>query len=214
MKKRITIIAISLISFIVNASAQETRNADPVKKQYKCFVSIKTTTGKKIEAALSGLTADSIILAPVETRYVKAGGKYIKVLRQDTDTTVAANQVRTFKIKYDPNIIYADEVALRRKHLKKENAGKIFEVTLATLATVALIPVTVATGGAIDPTLPLQAVATSNGPQAVMISGNSLAVTENYKIYHINGKQRRYDKVVKRLTNPGINHYQRNMAKN
>ena len=163
---------------------------------------------------MSGLTADSIILTPVETRYVKAGGKYIKVLRQDTDTTVAANQVRTFKIKYDPNIVYADEVALRRKQLKKENAGKIFEVTIATLATVALIPVTVVTGGVVDPTLPLQAVATSNGPQAVVISGNSLAVTENYKIYHINGKQKRYDKVIKRLTNSRINHYQRNIAKN
>ena len=214
MKKRITIIAISLVSFIVNASAQATRNADIVKKQYKCFVSIKTTNGKKIEAALSGFTADSIILAPVETRYVKAGGKNIKVLRQDNDTAVAANQVRTLKIKYDPNIIPADEVGLIRKQLKKENAGKIFEVTLAAIATVALIPVTIVTEGAIDPTLPLQAVATSNGPQAVMISGNSLAVTEHYKIFHINGKQKSYDKMVKRLTNSRINHYQKNMAKN
>ena len=214
MKKILTIIAISLVSFIFNASAQEFQNADTLKKQYKCFISIKTTNGKKIEAALSGLTADSIYLAPVETRYVKAGGKYIKVLRQHTDTSIAANQVRTFKIKYDPNIIYANEVAQKRKQLKKENAGKIFEVTIATLATVALIPVTVATGGAFDPTLPLQAVATSNGTQAVMISGNSLALTDNYKIFQINGKQKRYDKVVKRLTNSRINHYQRNIAKN
>jgi hypothetical protein len=213
MKKRITIIAISLTSFIVNASAQETRNADHVKKQYKCFVSIKTTNGKKIEAALSGLTADSIILAPVETKYVKAGGKYIKVLRQETDTMIAANHVRTFKIKYDPNIIYTDEVAQRRKQLKKDNAGKIFEITIATLATVALIPVTVATGGAFDPTLPLQAVSTNNGPQAVSISGNRLSITENYKFYQINGKSDRYIKMVKRLTKSKTNPFEYSIAR-
>lgn len=214
MKKKLIIIAISITSFVAHGFAQETQNADTLKKQYKCFVSIKTTKGEKIEAALSGLGADSIYLAPVETRYVKAGGKYIKVLRQDTHTAVAANQVRTFKIKYDPNIIYADEVAQRRKQLKKENAGRVFEITLATLATVALIPVTIATGGLVDPTLPLQATVTSNGHQAVFISGNSLAVTEHYKIFHINGNHKRYEKAVKRLTNSRINHYQRNMAKN
>ena len=214
MKRQLIIIVISITSFVVNGFTQETENADALKKQYKCFVSIKTTKGEKIEAALSGLIADSIYLAQVETRYVKAGGKYIKVLRRGTDTAIAANHVRTFKIKYDPNIIYADEVAQRRKQLKKENAGKIFEVTIATLATVALIPVTVATGGAFDPTLPLQAVATSNGTQAVFISGNSLAVTDHYKIFHINGNHKRYEKMVKRLTNSRINHYQRNMAKN
>src|SRR5262245_50774215 len=123
MKKRIIIIAITLVRFIITGVAQEPKKVHLVNNQYQCFVNIEMMNGEKIEAALSGLAADSIYLAPVEDNCVRAGGKFIKILKDCPDTSLSIEQVRTFKIKYDANIIYRDELDMRKKHLRKKNAG-------------------------------------------------------------------------------------------
>src|SRR5262245_45478508 len=110
MKKRLIIIAITLVKFLITGSAQvapttHTANKRYINNQYRCLVSIKTITGDEIEAALSNLIADSILVALVETDHVRAGGKYIKILREGPDTAIAVDQVGEFSIKFDPNII-------------------------------------------------------------------------------------------------------------
>jgi len=206
-------IAITVARFLITGTAQEFQHTDTIKKHYRCFVSIETMNGEKIEAALSDLRADSIRLAPVDSKSVRAGGKFIKILQEDSETTLAVDQLKTFKIKYDSNIIYPDELVKRKKQLRQNNAGKIVGITVATALTVALVPISMVSGGGIDPSLPFSFLVTADGPNIVSVPGNNLSITKSYKTFTIKGDNDKYLKMVKRLTKSKTNPFENSVAK-
>ncbi len=101
-------------------------------------------TGKSIEAALDTLTADSVYFAPVEDKYVRAGGKFIKILKEEPKSAIAFDKIRSYKIKYDPNIIYRNELNKRKKQLKGRGTGRVIGnivgLTFLTIVEVAALP--------------------------------------------------------------------------
>lgn len=184
---------------------------DTVKEKYNCFITIKTISGEKLEAALSRLTADSVYLSPLDENYVKAGGRRIKILEEEKDTAIGVDQIYKFMIQYDPDIIYRDELNNKKKQLKKQHAGKIIRTTLVVAGTVAMIPLS---EGVIDPTIPLQIANNNSAPTSynASSSGYNLRVSKHKRAFTLKGKMEAYVKMVKVLTKTKTNPFENNPA--
>jgi len=213
MKKRFIISVISSCMASIIISAQVSKPINMAEKLYTCFVKIETTSGEKMEAALERLTADSVFIAAVEDKYVKAGGHFIKILREETETGIAVDQIKSFKIKYEPNIINSNELNKREKKLKRQNAGKIVGITLLSVVTIATLPLAAYGGGGIlDPLdfIPFN----GNEKKNVSVTGNNLLVSKKYQSFTLNGDNEQYIKMVKRLTKSNRDPFKNNLAKN
>jgi hypothetical protein len=136
MKKRLIILTAFCYLAFINTSAQEAIEAGSEKKNYTSLVKIKTNTGETIEAALSRRTPDTVYILQLEDKYVKAGGKQIKILKENAETGIAIDQISNYEVNNDTNIIYADDLNKRKKQLKSKKTWKI--VGTVTLVVVAL----------------------------------------------------------------------------
>lgn len=141
MKKTLIILAAFCYLALNKTSAQDTIQPTLEKKTYNDLVKIETNTGESIEAAFVRRTPDTVFIAMLEKGYVKAGGKRIKILKEETEKGIAIDQIKNYDIKNDPNIVYRDELKKRKKQLRGKNAWKIAGIVTLSVVTIAALPV-------------------------------------------------------------------------
>lgn len=208
MKKRFIIPVISFCSAFMTISAQENSQSNLAEKKYTCFVKIETIAGEYFEAAFDRFTADSVFLAPVEENHIKAGGKYIKILKEETDTAIAVSRIKNFAIAYEPDIIYRADLKNKIKELKRKNAGRITGMVLSGIIT--------------SPAMlfgDLPVIIDSRdfeglGKRKTSVTGSSLYVSRKFKTFTLDGDNEQYVNMVKRLTKIKTSPFENSIAKN
>jgi hypothetical protein len=141
MKKKIILTAAICYMALINTPAQESNHANPEKKPYMSLVKIETIAGETIDAAYSRRTPDTVYVSLLEKDYVKAGGKRIKIIKEDAETGFAVDQIRNYNVINDPNIVYRDDLQKRKKQLKSKNAWKIVGISTACIVALPIIAV-------------------------------------------------------------------------
>jgi len=207
MKKRFIISVIGCCFAFIWTGAQESSQPDSAKKKYSCFVKIETTTGENIEAALERLTSDSVFIATVEDKYIKAGGSFIKILKEEPETGIPVARISNFKIKYDRDIINHDNLVKRKKQLRRKNAGRIAGMVLSGIITSPFLLIG-STPAIID------SKDFAIGKRETAVSGNNLHVSKKYQTFQINGDNENYVRMVQRLTKNKTNPFENNIPKN
>jgi hypothetical protein len=180
---------------------------DPVKNQYRCFVIIKTIKDEDIHAALARFSPDSIFLASVEEEYVKAGSGFIKILKEEVETGIAVAEISSFKIKYDDNIIYRDDLKKRKKVLRRKNAGRIVGMVFSGIVTA---PAALVGGG---PVIIDSKEFSGIGKRKTSVSGSTLHVPKTYKIFQLDGDNEKYIEMIKQLTKSKTNPFEESIEK-
>jgi|GEM_PF-4489087 len=208
MKKKIIIPVISCFLVFIYGNAQELKEPDSAKKKYTCFIKIKTAGNVTIEAALERFTADTVFIALLGDNYVKAGGEFIKILTEDPEWGIAADQIDSFQINYDPNIVYAGELQKKKKELKGKNAGRIFGMVLSGVITA---PVALYGG---SPLIIDAKDFSGIGKRETSVSGSNLYVSKREKTFQLNGDKEKYLKMIQRLTKSKTNPFENSIAKN
>ena len=141
MKKTLIILVTFCFLAMNKTSAQDTIQPTLERAKYSDLVKIETNTGERIEAAFSRRTPDTVYIAMLEKDYVKAGGKRIKILKEETETGIAVAEIKNYDLKSDPNIIYRDELKKRKKQLRNKNAWNIVGIVTLSVVTIAALPI-------------------------------------------------------------------------
>jgi len=204
MKKSFIISVIGCWLVFTNAGAQE----DSFKKKYSCFVKIKTNTDEDISAALEKFTADSVFIALVEDKYIKAGNSFIKILKEATDTAIAVNKISRFTIKYDDNIVYHNDLKKRKKVLKRKNAGRIAGMVFSGIVTAPAV--LVGAGPVIVDSKDFSGI----GNRKASVSGSTLHVSKKYQAFQLDGDNEKYIEMVQHLIKSKTNPFENNITKN
>ena len=124
IKKRFILIAVVVSQVFITASAQKNNQADTTRKQYTQLVNIETNSGENIRAALDRVTADSVFIVPLENDFVKVGRTRFKIIKDETETGIANDQIKSYKINNDPYIVYSDCFEKRKREIKKHRFWK------------------------------------------------------------------------------------------
>lgn len=187
------------MKFFIQSSAQPDVQHDSVKQKYSCCVKIKTVTDDDISAALRSLTADSIFVAIVEDKFIKAGSAFIKILKKDGDTAIAINQISSLSIKHDPNIIYPDGLSKKRSALRRKNTGRMLGMVFSGIVTAPAV--FFGSGPVIVDSKDFSTI----GKKKTSVSGNTLHISKVYQVFQIDGSNEKYIEMVMQLTKSNTN---------
>lgn len=194
--------------FLIESSAQQLGQPDPVKKKYSCFVKIKTSADDDIAGALERFTVDSVFVAIVENEYTKVGNSFIKILKEEADTAIAVNRISSFTIKYDPNIVYRDDLKKRKKILRRKNTGRIIGMVVSGIVT---SPAALVGAG---PIIVDSKDFSDIGKKKTSVSGNTLHVSKVQQTFQLDVDIERYIDMVQQLTKSKINPFENDITKN
>ena len=178
---------------------------DSVKTRYTCLLIIEVLNGVIFEAALDRFTEDSVFVAPLEEKHVKAGGHRIKILKDEAIRGIGVNWIRSINIKYDPHIIYPDELNERKDSLKRGNFARISVMVITGLITLPNMFV-----GELPEVIDPSKYDFSMKSRKASVSGHSLYVTNRDKVFIIEGDTKQYIKMLKRLTRSKTNPFEKN----